>query len=775
LDLEPEDAPQAESAPEEGAPEEEVTEEADDVADADTLEASSDTQDEEAAEDGDDAAEQAPVRAAGRSAGARRRRRRSRTKHPELPLFGPYPFPPLSLFRDPPESAPVQTQRFIDENKTAIEQRLASFKVEATVVDVKVGPTVTMYEVSLGEGVRVQKISTFEPDLAAALRAVSVRVVAPIPGRDTVGIEVPNKRRQMVLMRELLEKFGSSSQMAIPLFLGKDAAGEPIVEDLARMPHLLIAGTTGSGKSVCINVILLSILMTRTPQQVRLILIDPKMVELQAYKQIPHLACDVVTNMKKAPAVLEWAVDEMERRYEMLSKVGTTNISNFNKMGQAEIESRLQRPIEPTDAHLSYIVLVIDEFADLMNTAQKDVEESIQRLAQKSRAVGLHVILATQRPSANVITGVIKANLPAQIAFKVSRKLDSRVILDTNGAEKLLGHGDMLYVSPSMNQTVRAQGALVSEDEVRAVVSHIVENGPQAGAIPALVQTEKAQKLGFAQKDELYEKAVEVILSQQRGSATLIQRAFSVGYTRATRLLEMMEEDGLVGPFCGSKSRDVLMTVEEWQEREAAMEAELAAIDADDGFEDDEDFEDDEEVEATLEAEEVDEESEEDVLGGDGPGAARAVSEGEADDEEGETGDSDDEGAAAALRSSGDDASDDDEEVEDDDEEESDDEACEDEDVGADLDADASEDDDEESEDEDLAGEDELLGDDEVVFEAEEDETAEDAEDEVGEEDEVDAVWGEVDEDPDDDSDDDMEDEDSEDEDSEDEAEADAR
>jgi len=556
--------------------------------DVEEPEASADADDQESKVEADE--EEVPTRAAARKA-ARKRRRRSRAKHPELPLMSPYPFPPLSLFREVPEIEPGNTQKVLDENSAAIEQRLASFKIDAKVVAASVGPAVTQYEVSLGEGVRVGKIVQFEPDLAAALRSVSVRVVAPIPGKDTVGIEVPNKRRQMVLMRELLDRFGSSPDMAIPLFLGKDVAGAPIVEDLARMPHLLIAGTTGSGKSVCINVILLSILMTRTPQQVRLILIDPKMVELQSYKQIPHLACDVVTNMKKAPAVLEWAVEEMERRYEMLSKVGTTNIANFNAMGQAKIEERLERPIEPADAQLSYIVLVIDEFADLMASAQKDVEESIQRLAQKSRAVGLHVILATQRPSANVITGVIKANLPAQIAFKVSRKLDSRVILDANGAEKLLGHGDMLFVSTSKNQLIRAQGAYVTEDEVHSVVAHIAENGPQPGVIPALVQTETAQKRGFAQKDDQYEAAVEVILSQQRGSATLIQRALSVGYTRATRLLEMMEEDGLVGPFCGSKSRDVLMTVEEWQEREAAMEAELASIDEEDEFEDEEEFE----------------------------------------------------------------------------------------------------------------------------------------------------------------------------------------
>ncbi len=517
---------------------------------------------------------------------ARRKPRATDARQQGLPFDHPYPFPPIELFREPEDGDTETTQKTLDTNKAAIEQRLGSFKVEAKVVAASVGPAVTQYEVKLGEGIKLSKITSYEADLAAALRAVSVRVVAPIPGKDTVGVEVPNVRRRMVVMRELLEQFGHAEDRAIPLFLGRDVAGEPIVEDLAKMPHLLIAGTTGSGKSVCINAILLSILMTRTPQQVRLILIDPKMVELQAYGRVPHLACDVVTNMKKAPAVLEWAVEEMERRYQLLSAVGTNHIKSYNKLGQEEIEQRLQKPIDPADAHLPYMVIVIDELADLMTVAQKDVEESIQRLAQKSRAVGLHVILATQRPSTDVITGVIKANLPCQIAFKVNRKIDSRVILDSNGAEKLLGHGDMLYVSPTSHQMRRAQGAFVSEEETHGVVSFLEEHGPRPDFLPELVQTETGRKRGLKDRDDLYDQAVEVILGQQRGSATLIQRALSVGYTRATRLLEMMEEDGVVGPFVGSKSRDVLMTVDEWRAREAAMDEELAALEgeaSDDG------------------------------------------------------------------------------------------------------------------------------------------------------------------------------------------------
>jgi S-DNA-T family DNA segregation ATPase FtsK/SpoIIIE len=567
---------------------------------------------------------------------ASRARPKPRRPHPELPFDEPWNYPPLELFREPPEPEQDIGDHVLEQNKEAIERRLASFKLDARVVAVSVGPAVTQYELELSEGIKLSKVVAYEPDLAAALRALNVRVVAPIPGKDTVGVEVPNKKRQMVYMRELLNDYGLAEDRAIPLFLGKDVAGAAIVEDLARMPHLLIAGTTGSGKSVCINSILLSILMTRTPRQVRLVLIDPKMVELQVFRQVPHLACDVVTNMKRAPQVLDWAVQEMERRYTLLSEVGTNHIKSFNKLGREEVERRLQRPAEAADTHLPYIVVVIDELADLMNVAQKEVEESIQRLAQKSRAVGIHVILATQRPSTDVITGIIKANLPCQVAFKVNRKIDSRVILDSNGAEKLLGHGDMLFVSPTAGQMVRAQGAFVSEEETHGVCSWLQQNGPDQSFIHSLVQTETAKKKGLSERDDLYDKAAEIILGQQRGSATLIQRALAVGYTRATRLLEMMEEDGLVGPFLGSRSREVLMTVEEWRAREAAaaeMEDEFDE-DSEDGVDwddaassaEDEDEADADEADAD---EELDEESDEES----DPDAESEAVDDEADDE----------------------------------------------------------------------------------------------------------------------------------------------
>jgi S-DNA-T family DNA segregation ATPase FtsK/SpoIIIE len=494
--------------------------------------------------------------------------------------FEDYPFPPIELFQEPQLNDATTTSDVLAKGGQAIVNKLANFGIVSEVVAASVGPAVTQYELRLAESIRVNKVVGFESDLAAALKAVSVRVVAPIPGKDTIGIEVPNPERQKVFMRDLLDQFGRSEDLAIPLFLGKDVAGNPIVEDLARMPHLLIAGTTGSGKSVCINTILLSILMTRTPSQVKLILVDPKMVELQAYKRVPHLCCDVVTNMKKAPGVLQWAVDEMENRYALLSAAGVNHIRNYNRLGQQELSKRLQREPDPERVQLPYVVIVIDEFADLMNVAQNEVEELIQRLAQKSRAVGMHVILATQRPSSEVITGIIKANLPCQVAFKVNRRIDSRVILDANGAEKLLGFGDMLYMPPGGGALLRAQGTFVADEEMHAVVRFLEEHGQEPQFTPALMQTQSSSRPSIADRDDRYREAVEIILGQQRGSATLLQRALAVGYTRATRLLELMEEDGLVGPFVGSKSRDVLLTLEEWRAREEAHEALAAEGDA---------------------------------------------------------------------------------------------------------------------------------------------------------------------------------------------------
>ena len=502
-----------------------------------------------------------------------KKRRKKPALQSSLP-FADYPFPPIELFQESQTNDLGSTAEVLEKGGAAIINKLANFKIEAEVVSASVGPSVTQFELRLAESIRVNKIVGFESDLAAALKAISVRVVAPIPGKDTVGIEVPNATCEHVYMRDLLDMFGRAEDCAIPLFLGKGLKGDPIVEDLARMPHLLIAGTTGSGKSVCINTILLSILMTRTPQQVKLILVDPKMVELQAYKKVPHLCCEVVTNMKKAPGVLQWAVDEMENRYTMLSVAGVNHIKNYNRLGQQELAKRMGREPDPDRVFLSYIVIVIDEFADLMNVSANEVEDLIQRLAQKSRAVGMHVILATQRPSSDVITGIIKANLPCQISFKVNRKIDSRVILDVNGAEKLLGHGDMLYMPPGGGALIRAQGTFVSDEEMTGVVKYLEDQGQQPSFNPDLVQRQSSSRPASADRDDRYSEAVEVIVGQQRGSATLLQRALAVGYTRATRLLELMEDDGVVGPFVGSKSREVMLTLEEWHAR---LEADAAA------------------------------------------------------------------------------------------------------------------------------------------------------------------------------------------------------
>ncbi|GEM_PF-87130 len=497
------------------------------------------------------------VNRSGAAPGRKQRRRR-----------GPWPFPPFELLEPAEVSDPGVTDSGLQSLARAIEKRLESLRVEARVVAISAGPAVTVFELELGEGQRIGILRNFAPDLAAALKAMSVRVVAPIPGKHTVGVEVPNRIRTMVRLRELLElRDLSRMPETVPLFLGRDVSGEPIIEDLARMPHLLIAGATGSGKSVCINSILLSILMTRSPDQVRLILIDPKMVELQNFKKIPHLLCPVVTNMKRASAVLNWAVETMEQRYALLSSAGVRNLASYNALGEEKLKRRLGPAFDPerTPVHLPSIVLIIDEFADLMAVSASDVELSIQRLAQKSRAVGLHVILATQRPSRDVITGLIKANLPTRIAFKVSSRVDSRVVLDTNGADQLLGNGDLLYIPPGTHQLVRAQGTFISDDEIHGVVSFLEQEAGEQEFEETLVQNPTGSGRRPEERDSLYLEAVRTVLEEQRGSATLLQRKLSVGYTRASRLIELMAEDGIVGEFQGSKSREVLMSLEEWE------------------------------------------------------------------------------------------------------------------------------------------------------------------------------------------------------------------
>jgi DNA segregation ATPase FtsK/SpoIIIE-like protein len=487
---------------------------------------------------------------------------------------GEYEFPGHDLLERPKPRNVRQLEQAIQSNAEVLQRTLAEFRIEGQVVAYQQGPVVTMLEVALAPGTKVTKIHSLADDIAMALKAEAVRIVAPIPGKSTVGVEIPNPVRDDVRMLSLLEapEF-RASKAAIPMLLGAAADGRPLVEDLATMPHLLIAGSTGSGKSVCINTILLSILMTRTPDDVRLILIDPKQVELAFFANVPHLLSPVVTDMKRAAAVLEWALDKMEERYDLFRRFEVRNIAAYNELGEKAILARakeLEMDDEVVQVKLPYVVIIVDELADLMLTVGKDVETAVTRLAQKSRAVGIHVVLATQRPSTDVITGLIKANMPTRIAFKVASKIDSRVILDANGAEKLLGMGDMLYMPPRSSTLGRAQGTYASDREVKRVVGMLREKYPQEFS-EELVNLQTAPLLDSAEKDELYDQAVRIVLSEQRGSASLLQRALSIGYTRASRLLDLMRAEGVVGAYKGSKASEVQMTLEEYEARVAAQ------------------------------------------------------------------------------------------------------------------------------------------------------------------------------------------------------------
>jgi S-DNA-T family DNA segregation ATPase FtsK/SpoIIIE len=487
---------------------------------------------------------------------------------------GDYEFPSMQLLDRPKPRNTKQLEQAIQQNADILQRTLAEFKVDGQVVAFQQGPVVTMLEVALAPGTKVTKIHALADDLAMALKAESVRIVAPIPGKSTVGVEIPNPIRDDVRMIPLLESAEfRNSKPAIPLLLGAAADGKPIVEDLASMPHLLIAGSTGSGKSVCINTILLSILMTRTPDEVRLILVDPKQVELSFFADIPHLLAPVVTDMKRASQVLEWLLDKMEERYDLLRRFEVRNIAAYNELGEKAIAKRakdLEMDDEVVQVKIPYVVVVVDELADLMLTVGKDVETAITRLAQKSRAVGIHVILATQRPSTDVITGLIKANMPTRIAFKVAAKVDSRVILDQNGADKLLGMGDMLYLPPRSSMIGRAQGTYAADREVKRVVQFLRERYPQEFN-QELIQLGQTPLLDSSEKDELYDQAVRIVLGEQRGSASLLQRALSIGYTRASRLLDLMRAEGVVGAYKGSKASEVQMTLEDYEARVASQ------------------------------------------------------------------------------------------------------------------------------------------------------------------------------------------------------------
>jgi len=525
--------------------------------------------------DAEDAAKPEPA-SAPQSAAARPARLAAPPLPPPLPpppTERPYILPPLDLLDEPSTDSAPDTKDFIDDCIETLNGTLENFGIDAAVVDYRRGPSVTMFEIELAAGVKVHKIMALSNDLAMALKASGLRIIAPIPGKSTVGIEVPNRAKELVRLRELLTSEQAKDNLVrIPVLIGKDTAGMPVIEDLARMPHLLIAGTTGSGKSVCINSLILSILYRRTPEEVKLILVDPKMVELSGYKDIPHLLTPVVTDMKKAPALFDWAVRKMDDRYRLFHQAGVKYIDDYNRLGEKRIRELFEDAegvgSEEIPFHLPHIVIIIDELADLMMVAAKEIQNSVTRLAQKSRAVGIHVVLATQRPSVDVITGLIKSNIPARIAFQVASQVDSRTILDKNGAEKLLGSGDLLFLVPGTSNLIRAQGTYVSDAEIRKVVEFAKKQGA-----PSFSQ--ELTKVGVEglpedmEKDELYEEAVRIVLESQRGSVSLLQRRLEIGYTRAARLIDVMAMHGLVGEYKGSKAREVLMTMEDWEARQA--------------------------------------------------------------------------------------------------------------------------------------------------------------------------------------------------------------
>jgi DNA segregation ATPase FtsK/SpoIIIE-like protein len=493
---------------------------------------------------------------------------------PEPVDYGSYELPDLKLL-DKVQHQTQVTNDVLTTRGQVVVDTLKEFRLNTRLVSIDRGPAVTIYELELAPGIRVQRVMELADNLAMAMCAPNVRIIAPIPGRDSIGIEVPNTEREVVRLRPLLEgkEFKSHSKdMAIPFVIGRDAAGELLVQDLARMPHVLVAGATGSGKSVCLNSFISTILMTRSPAQIRMLLVDPKMVEMSQYKGIPHLITPVITDMKRAAGVFEWATKKMEERYQMLSTCGCRDIARYNKMGGEERHKRADAAdVEEPDSYqenMPYLVIIVDELADLMMLASKEIERSITRLAQKSRGVGIHIILATQRPSVDVVTGLIKTNMPARIAFQVSSKVDSRTIIDQNGADKLMGMGDMLYLPPTTSHLIRAKGTYVSDEEVSRIVEHSKKQAPP-DFIPELETVtlggDSGGAAGGGLSDDLFEEAVKVVLETRRGSVSLLQRRLGVGYTRAAKLIDMMAEREILGPYRGSKPREILIGLEEWE------------------------------------------------------------------------------------------------------------------------------------------------------------------------------------------------------------------
>ena len=481
-----------------------------------------------------------------------------------------YKLPSTTLLAEP-TGGYIQTQTAqAQTNATVLQQTLNDFNVGAQVVGHMTGPVITMFELSLSPGVKVSQVANLATDIARSLAVPGVRIVSPIPGKDTVGIEVPNLQKEIVRIKELMNIAPDADRkLALPLYLGKDAGGGAIIADLSRMPHMLIAGTTGSGKSVCINTIIMSILLTRTPDDCRFILVDPKMVEMAAFESIPHLLCPVVNDMHRAEDILEWAATKMDERYELLKEAGVKNIAGYNTLTPEELFERFGVETDEEKSRIQrkmpYYVIIIDELADLIMTSSKEVESHIIRIAQKARAVGIHLILATQRPSVNVVTGLIKSNMPCRVSFRVASRQESRIVLDQNGAEVLMGQGDMLLLQPGTSNLVRAQGTYMDDGEIRSVVEALKEAGdPQySSELMRLGQANIGE--GGGEKDDLFDQAVEIVLASQRGSVSLLQRRLQVGYSRASRIIDQMAEAGLLGDYKGSQARECNMTLDEWQ------------------------------------------------------------------------------------------------------------------------------------------------------------------------------------------------------------------
>lgn len=471
-----------------------------------------------------------------------------------------YNLPSIDLLNSPP---PIEERRIKDDlekNSLILEETLRDFGIEVRVAEVERGPVITRYELEPAPGVKINRIVALNDDIALAMKAHSVRIVAPIPGKARVGIEVPNSTAVFVYLQEVIgtnEFQSQSKECKLTMALGKDVSGAPLITDLGDMPHLLIAGTTGSGKTVCVNTIITSMLYSNTPNDLRFVMVDPKMVELAVFNGLPHLLCPVVTDHKKVAATLNWVVEEMDARYRLLAKAGARNIEIYNgKMAKQDVED--------LPAKLPYIVVIIDELADIMMVAAADVENAITRLAQLSRAVGIHIILATQRPSVDVITGVIKANFPARISFKVATKVDSRTVLDANGADKLLGKGDMLFLKPGVSKPTRGQCSLVSDVEIERIVNFI-KSQIKPEYEESIVQAQQksgstgSSLAGKTEKDPLYDESVKMVLETGQASVSMLQRRLRLSHIRAARIIDYMEQEGVVGQYQGSKAREILV------------------------------------------------------------------------------------------------------------------------------------------------------------------------------------------------------------------------